>query len=269
MESWTGREDNVLRLTDAADAVPHTESTTSPDLVTNDREPLPRGTSPAGLRSAAASPAASARAKDAGAGASASFDDALRHECLQLVQQAKRGDADAFQKLVEITQNRVARVVRSVVHCDRVAAEDLVQEVFVRVWKALPRFQGESVLAWIHTVATNVAISEWRQQRAQKRAQRPLSIDAPIAGTDDLRIEPVSRERMPDDLSGQREFAAKVRSLVLDLPEDFRLPLVLRDLEGMSYEEVAMALSLPGGTVRSRIHRARCMLQQMLQGFEP
>ena len=195
MESWTGGEDNVLRLTDAADAAPHTASTPSPDLVTTDREPLPRGTSPAGLRSAAASPVASARGRDVGAGVSASSDDALRHECLQLVQQAKRGDADAFQKLVEITQNRVARVVRSVVHCDRIAAEDLVQEVFLRVWKALPRFQGESVLAWIHTVATNVAISEWRQQRAQNQPMSASGSPQPANSQSSTPVRPDSSTR--------------------------------------------------------------------------
>ena len=63
--------------------------------------------------------------------------------------------------------------------------------------------------------------------------------------------------------------ATRVRAAVLELPEEFRLPVVLRDLEGMSYDEVAETLSLPGGTVRSRIHRGRCMLQEMLQGFLP
>ncbi len=269
MESLAGGEDNVPRLAHAADAAPQSASRKAPDPVTTDREPLPRGTAPAGLRSADALQRAQTSKGRASADETVSAEDALRQECIRLVLQAQQGDQDAFQKFVEITQNRISRVVRSVVHCDRIAAEDLVQEVFVRVWKALPRFRGESVLPWIHAVATNVAISEWRQQRAQKRAHKPLSIDAPIAGTDDLRIEPPSRERMPDDLSGQREFAAKVRSMVLELPDEFRLPLVLRELEGMSYEEVAVALSLPGGTVRSRIHRARCMLQQMLQGFEP
>ena len=84
-----------------------------------------------------------------------------------------------------------------------------------------------------------------------------------------MTLDPASREREPSDLSGQREFASRVRAAVLELPEEFRLPVVLRDLEGMSYDEVAETLSLPGGTVRSRIHRGRCMLQEMLQGFLP
>lgn len=237
--------------------------------MTAEREPLPQGTGPRGLRSAAPSRAGMSPSRRFVAEDAAAEPDEEARRCLELLRRSQKGDIDAFRELIQATQGRVFRVVRSVVHCDRAAAEDLVQETFVRVWKALPRFQGERALPWIHTVATNVAITEWRHRRAEKRAKKTLSIDATIAGTDDLTIEPVSRERRPDDLSGQREFGARVRDAVLQLPDEFRLPVVLRDLEGMSYEEVAEALSLPGGTVRSRIHRGRCMLQQLLQGFLP
>lgn len=237
--------------------------------MTADREPLPHGTGPRGLRSAAPSRPGMSPSRAVVAEDAAREPDEEARRCLEWLRQSQQGDLDAFRKLIQATQSRVFRVVRSVVHCDRAAAEDLVQETYVRVWKALPRFQGERVLSWIHTVATNVAITEWRHRRAEKRAKKTLSIDATIAGTDDLTIEPVSKERLPEDISGQREFGARVRDAVLRLPEEFRVPVVLRDLEGMSYEEVATALSLPPGTVRSRIHRGRCMLQQMLQGFLP
>ncbi|MGE3174019.1 MAG: RNA polymerase sigma factor [Planctomycetota bacterium] len=183
---------------------------------------------------------------------------------------ARRGDMDAFRQLIEAFQDRVYRVVVSVLRCDKATAEDLSQEVFLRVWKGLPGFDGSSRLfAWIHTIATNVAITEYRRRRAQKRARRTLSIDAPIAGTDDLFLDPVGGERDPGDLSHQRDFLARVRACVHELPEEFRDAVVLRDLEGMSYEEIATALNLAGGTVRSRIHRGRLLLQQMLQEFEP
>ncbi len=222
-----------------------------------------------GLRSAAPSQAQPRLARNAVGAPRAAELDVESQRCFELLLRSKDGDLDAFRELVEATQDRVCRVVRSIVHCDRAAAEDLVQETFVRLWKALPRFQGQRVFGWIHTVATNVAISEWRHRRAEKRASKTLSIDAEISGTDGLTIEPASRERRPDDLAGQREFGARMREAVLGLPDEFRIPVVLRDLEGMSYEEIADALSLPGGTVRSRIHRGRCILQQMLQGFLP
>lgn len=182
---------------------------------------------------------------------------------------AKTGDTDAFRRIIEAFQDRVFRVVIAVLHCDRSAAEDVCQEVFLRVWKGLPSFDGQNVHAWIHTIATNHAITEYRARRAQKRAQKPLSIDAPIAGTDDLFLDPKSRERDPGDLSHQREFHVHVRAAVRELPDEFRDPVVLRDLEGLSYEQIGEILSLPPGTVRSRIHRGRLLLQQMLQGFQP
>lgn len=237
--------------------------------VTNDRDPILRGTAAAPARS----PAPPTDGVSSYVGRmdpdSVYADDPFRRQCLELALRCKGGDMDAFQQLIEATQGRVQRVLKSVIVCDRDILEDMLQEVFLRVWKALPRFEGDNLIAWIHTVATNVAITELRQRKAQKRAQKTVSIDAPMAGTEDLKLDPASREREPSDLSGQHEFASRVRTAVLELPEEFRLPVVLRDLEGMSYDEVAEALSLPGGTVRSRIHRGRCMLQVMLQGFLP
>lgn len=227
-------------------------------------EPLnpPHGTSREAPRSSAASPGARPQI------ASAAGPDARDQASID-AKLAAKGDTDAFRRLIETFQDRVFRVVIAVLHCDRSAAEDVCQEVFLRVWKGLPSFDGQNVHAWIHTIATNHAITEYRARRAQKRAQKPLSIDAPLAGTDDLFLDPASRERDPGDLSHQREFLARVRACVRELPEEFRDPVVLRDLEGLSYEQIGEVLSLAAGTVRSRIHRGRLLLQQMLQGFQP
>ncbi|MBL8752416.1 MAG: sigma-70 family RNA polymerase sigma factor [Planctomycetes bacterium] len=181
---------------------------------------------------------------------------------------ARQGDPDAFRVLVEMFQDRVMRVMTSVLHCDRALAEDLAQEVFLRVYKGLPEFDGEGrFVAWLHTIAMNVAISEYRKRRTMKRDRRTLSIDAPIAGTDDLYVTPAGREVDPGEQAHQHEFLAKVRACVQQLPDEFRAAVVLRDMESLSYEEIAEALELPIGTVRSRIHRGRLLLQAMLQGF--
>lgn len=182
---------------------------------------------------------------------------------------AQQGDRDAFRMLVEMFQDRVMRVMNSVLHCDRAMAEDLSQEVFLRVHKGLPAFDGQVRFAtWLHTISMNVAISEYRRRRAQKRDRRTLSIDAPLAGTDDLFLQPAGREVDPGELAHQHEFLAKVRACVRDLPDEFRAPVVLRDMEQLSYEEIAEVLDLPPGTVRSRIHRGRLLLQEMLRGFQ-
>ncbi len=181
---------------------------------------------------------------------------------------AQRGDIDAFRTLVEMYQDRVMRVMTSVLKCDRAFAEDLSQEVFLRVHKGLPSFDGQvRFLTWLHTIAMNVAISEYRRRRAHKRDRKTLSIDVPIQGTDDLYIQPAGREIDPGERAHQHEFLARVRACVRELPDDFRECVVLRDMESLSYEEIAAMLDLPIGTVRSRIHRGRAMLQGMLQEF--
>ena len=140
----------------------------------------------------------------------------------------------------------------------------------MRVYRALDSFDGSSrVGAWIHTIATNVAITEYRKQRAQKRARPTWSLDAPIEGTDDQTMDPVGRERDPADVAHQTDFVERVRRCVHELPDEFREAVVLRDMEGLSYEEIAEALGLAAGTVRSRIHRGRLALKEMLGGFQP
>lgn len=182
---------------------------------------------------------------------------------------ARAGDPEGFRVLVEMFADRVLRVMTSILHCDRSTAEDLCQEVFLRVHKGLADFDGEGrFVAWLHTIAMNVAVSEYRRRRTLKRGRRTVSIDQPIAGTDDLRHTPVGREVEPGEHAHQREFLARVRACVEQLPDEFRACVVLRDMESLSYEEIGVALGLQPGTVRSRIHRGRLLLQQMLRGFD-
>ncbi|MBK8100857.1 MAG: sigma-70 family RNA polymerase sigma factor [Planctomycetes bacterium] len=191
-------------------------------------------------------------------------DDPAREPMLR----AQKGDLDAFRVLIEMFQDRVYRIVTSILHCDRATAEDMSQEVFLRVHKGLPQFDGQArMVTWVSTIATNVAITEYRRRKAQKRARKTTSIDAPIAGTDDLHVEPVGDELDPGEAANQNEFAARVRTCVRELPDEFREAVILRDMENLSYEEIAEALGVPAGTVRSRIHRGRLLLQQMLKEF--
>jgi RNA polymerase sigma-70 factor (ECF subfamily) len=197
-----------------------------------------------------------------------SADDHSQDPAREFLLPAQQGDRDAFRALVEMTQDRVFRLVTSVLRCDRATAEDLCQEVFLRVHKGLPAFDGQARFStWLTAIAMNVAISEYRSRRAQKRARPTQSIDAPLAGTADLFLDPRSRETDPAERANQLEFAVRVRECVRRLPEEFRDAVVLRDLEDLSYEEVASILGVPPGTVRSRIHRGRALLQEMLRGF--
>jgi RNA polymerase sigma-70 factor (ECF subfamily) len=184
----------------------------------------------------------------------------------ELVLRARRGDLEAFGELVQAFQGRIFRVIFHVIECDRATAEDLCQEVFLRVHRALPSFDGSMRFpAWIHTIATNLAITEYRRRRAQKRRHPTTSLDA--IGSDGRSLEPAGREPSPVTHAEHSEFAARVRACVRELPEEFREAVVLRDLEQLSYEEIGTILGLPAGTVRSRIHRGRCLLQQQLGEF--
>lgn len=186
----------------------------------------------------------------------------------EVLQRAQAGDRDAFRSLVEGFQNKVFRLVIRVLKCDRQMAEDLCQEVFLRVHRGLHGFDGQARFGtWLHTIAMNVAISEYRKRRALKRNRATVSLDAPIQGTDDLGIDPPAQAVDPGERAHQREFLARVRACVQELPDEFRQAVVLRDMQGMSYEEVSEVLGVPAGTVRSRIHRGRLLLQQKLKGF--
>jgi RNA polymerase sigma-70 factor (ECF subfamily) len=238
-------------------------------IVTAEKNKLSEGTDPAQPRLVAGSQPASAEPIRLGvvqSGGDTEEPDPAREPMLR----AQQGDHDAFRTLVEMFQNRVMRVMVSVLHCDRAMAEDLSQEVFMRVHKGLPGFDGQvRFAAWLHTISMNVAISEYRRRRTQKRDRRTLSIDAPVKGTDDFYITLVGHERDPSDTAHRKEFLAKVRTCVSELPDEYREAVILRDMESLSYEEIAEALSLPMGTVRSRIHRGRLVLQQKLREFHP
>lgn len=183
---------------------------------------------------------------------------------------AQQGDLDAFRVLVEMFQSRVMRVMVNVLKCDRGTAEDLSQEVFLRVHRGLSSFDGNVRFAtWLHTISMNVAISEYRRRRTQKRGRRTLSIDAPVGDADDLYLTPAGRESDPSEDAHRADFLRAVRRCVQELPDDYREAVVLRDLESLSYEEIAGALGLAPGTVRSRIHRGRQLLQQKLKEFRP
>lgn len=234
--------------------------------MTAEKKPIAEGTTPRPQRLVLSSLPVGRRETDRVVDeATADEPDPARQPMLR----AKQGDTEAFRVLVEMFQDRVMRVMVSVLHCDRGMAEDLAQEVFLRVHKGLNDFDGEGRFhAWLHTIAMNVAITEYRRRRTLKRDRRTLSIDAPIAGTDDLYLTPSGREIDPGEGAHQHEFLARVRACVRELPDEFREAVVLRDMESLSYEEIAVALVLPIGTVRSRIHRGRLLLQQMLRGFD-
>ena len=188
-----------------------------------------------------------------------------------LIQSARGAPKDAVKKIVsELARRHHARVV-SFLHGivrDETSAEDLAQETFVRVFRHVDDYKPIAKFStWLFTIARNLALNEVRD-----RKKRPtLALNAPVK-SDTSEAEAVSRmsdsaEPAPHEEASRIEAALELRRAVEELPEAFRLVLVLCDLEQLSYQECADALDLPIGTVRSRLSRARDHLEQRLRKY--
>lgn len=175
----------------------------------------------------------------------------------QLVARAQRGDMQAFEMLVVKYQRRLERLIGRMVR-DVDLVPDIAQEAFIRAYRALPQFRGESQFyTWLYRIAVNTA------KKALLELKRdPIVTEAALAGRDDddetsrREIEPSDGET-PDAVLASREIAATVNAAIEALPDDLRQAILLREIEGLAYEEIATAMACPIGTVRSRIFRAR------------
>jgi len=170
----------------------------------------------------------------------------------------KRNSKDAFERQAEqvfpSVYGTALRLTRS-----REDAEDLAQEAIVRAYEAFDRFDGANFKAWILRIVTNLYINRYRQRQ---RGPQLASIDEESA------IEPVADE---GDIPGQLMFdgllSGEVEEALSKVPDDFRIAVILSDLEGMSYQEIADATNVPIGTVRSRLARGRALLRRMLTTY--
>ncbi|MHC5077913.1 MAG: sigma-70 family RNA polymerase sigma factor [Planctomycetota bacterium] len=185
---------------------------------------------------------------------------------LELVQRAQKRDAEAFQTLVLRYQDRVYNTAYRLTG-ERTQAEDLAQDVFFKAFKALRKFKGKSSFStWLYRITVNACTSEWRRASAQKRGKE---VPYPAAGEDPSspRWEPSASQTTPGEQAERNERNLLVQTAIENLEEDYRVVLVLRDIEGFSYEEIAEIIERPVGTVRSRLHRARNELKEKLKSL--
>lgn len=173
---------------------------------------------------------------------------------LSLVELAQRGDAGAFDALVRRYQHKVVKLVMRYVR-DPAEAEDIAQEAFIKAYRALPRFRGDSAFyTWLYRIAINTA-----KNTLAARARSPIEYQLDRSegdGGPDLQSR-MKDTATPEALAMTDEIRETVNAAIERLPEDLRTAIVLRELEGLSYEEIAAAMECPVGTVRSRIFRAR------------
>jgi len=174
-----------------------------------------------------------------------------------LVERAKQGDARAFEMLVVKYQRRIERLIGRMVR-DVDLVPDIAQETFIRAYRALPQFRGESAFyTWLYRIAVNTA-----KKSLMELKRDPLVTEAARASRDEdeephrVENEP-SDAATPDAVLASKQIAAAVNFAVEALSEDLRQAITLREIEGLSYEEIAALMNCPIGTVRSRIFRAR------------
>jgi RNA polymerase sigma-70 factor (ECF subfamily) len=172
---------------------------------------------------------------------------------LSLVQLAQRGDAGAFDALVRRYQHKVVKLVLRYVR-DPAEAEDIAQEAFIKAYRALPRFRGDSAFyTWLYRIAINTA-----KNVLASRGRSPIQYEVDRSDDDDYDVVANLKDTAtPEALALTEEIRSTVTAAIDALPEDLRTAIQLRELEGLSYEEIAAAMECPVGTVRSRIFRAR------------
>ena len=176
-----------------------------------------------------------------------------------LVAAAGRGDIEAFEKLVRRHQTRLVGYLRGLTNAES-DAEDLAQEAFLRAYRSLKGFRGTSSFrTWLYQIATNV-FRNWLEKRRNQAPVNAGSIDAPPRGQDEP-VEPMGEEH-PEARHLQRD---AIDRALAQLPNDQREAVLLRDVEGFEYREIAEQLGVPLGTVESRIFRGRARLKELLR----
>jgi RNA polymerase sigma-70 factor, ECF subfamily len=171
-------------------------------------------------------------------------------------------DERAFTELVRRFQGRVTNLIARVLN-DRESSDDLAQEVFVRVFVHRRNYRrGSKFTTWLFTIAANLAKNEIRR-RVRKRNW--FSLDALQAMVNDSAIQLADPTEGQEPALQRAQLQEAIGRAIATVPEKYRVALVLRDIEGFAYEEIGQMLRIPGGTVRSRINRARGMLRRKLR----
>ncbi|HTQ78288.1 MAG TPA: RNA polymerase sigma factor RpoE [Burkholderiales bacterium] len=180
----------------------------------------------------------------------------------QLVERAQRGDKRAFELLVEKYQRKLARLLSRLIR-DPGEVEDVTQEAFIKAYRALPSFRGDSAFyTWLYRIGINTA----KNYLVAMGRRAPTSTEVGAEDAEGYEAGEQLRDiNTPESVLLSQEIAATVNAAIEGLPEELRSAIQLRELEGMSYEEIAKMMDCPIGTVRSRIFRAREAIAERLR----
>jgi RNA polymerase sigma-70 factor (ECF subfamily) len=180
-----------------------------------------------------------------------------------LVERVQRGDRRAFDLLVLRYQQRIIKLIMRYVH-DSSEAQDVAQEAFIKAYRALPSFRGESAFyTWMYRIAINTA-KNYLVSLQRRPIDYDLDLQEPRHYEANARLKD---EESPEGIALQEELRETVERTIASLPEELRTAIMLREIDGLSYEEIAQAMECPVGTVRSRIFRAREAIDKSIESL--
>ncbi|HHQ14921.1 MAG TPA: RNA polymerase sigma factor RpoE [Chromatiales bacterium] len=179
----------------------------------------------------------------------------------RLVERVQQGDKRAFDLLVLKYQHKIVKLVMRYVR-DPAEAQDVTQEAFLKAYRALPRFRGDSAFyTWLYRIAINTA-----KNYLVSMSRRPLDYDLDLQAPEQYAVNARLRDdATPDRVIQRDELREAVESTIAGLPDELRTAISLREIDGLSYEEIAQAMECPVGTVRSRIFRARDAIDKRIR----
>lgn len=174
----------------------------------------------------------------------------------QLVQASQRGDQDAFAVLMQRHQRRVFNMILRMLQ-DYEEANEITQEAFLAAWKGLPAFRGEALFStWLYRIAYNCCLRQFEQRERERTLQ--------VAMRAEQILQRVNEEKRAEEMLELHDWQIAVRKQLEKLPTRYRLVLILRHLQEMTYEEMAEVLAIPVGTIKTHLFRARHLLKERL-----
>lgn len=189
---------------------------------------------------------------------------------IELVERVKHGDDDSFAEIVEkysgIVYSAVCRVLSS---CGRStdSAEEIAEDAFVKAWRSIALFRGDcSLSSWLFRIAVNTAKDRMRSERRHQTVSLSVLSDDNDDDPHEWDIPVTSGGTVPEDALERKENILAVRRAIEQLPEDMQKVVVMRDINGMQYADIASVLGIEVGTVKSRLNRGRAMIKKILSG---
>jgi RNA polymerase sigma-70 factor (ECF subfamily) len=178
-----------------------------------------------------------------------------------LIQKCKNGDIHSFELLIESYQSKVFNIAYRMLG-NAEDASDVAQEVFLKIFKSISTFKEEASLStWIYRIATNVCLDEIRK----RKKENIISMNSTIQLEDgELNIQMETTDPRPDEILEEKELRDEVKDAIGCLKDEHKIVIILRDINGFSYEDISNILNCPLGTIKSRINRARNSLKNIL-----